>query len=133
MASDLYVLHYRLFQTSYLRYHDSLESARRDACAHILKYGFPPLELESDHDDRDTAQAILGLIEEGDFDQAYRLYRKSIDTHNWDEHIEIETVTLSNSGDVPLMRLADEQRARLKKAIEEHSLDDEEDEHEEDD
>jgi hypothetical protein len=133
VATDLYVLHYRIFQNKFVRYHDSLESARRDACAYILKYGIAELDLENDDSHHDLVEAVLNLVEEGDYDQAYRLYRAKIDEEEWDEHIEIEAVTFSNSADIPLLKVAAEQRERLLNAETKDADDDEDDEDSEED
>lgn len=84
-------------------YHESEESALRDACLHIIDEGMAEMS-QKDESHREIVQAFLDLVEQGEFALALQGYQKAIRENEWDELVEVSQDELLTSTDIPLMQ-----------------------------
>jgi len=105
-----WVMRYRLCtdtKDNVLHYHESQESALRDACFQII-LRFDQMDREGNEE---MALEFLSLVERGDYELALQRYQKAIDDDGWDEVFEVVQESLLTSGDIPL--LAEVQKAQV--------------------
>lgn len=85
-----------------IHFHESEESAQRDACLQIIELGFSEMDVDDD-EQRAVAQDFLALAELGEFTLALQGYQKAIDEGGWDESFEVAQETLMTCGDTALL------------------------------